>query len=74
MSTPIRFTHSKLHDSSMSARDVPVITTGTLLIDLTDIFVEHECRHVLVQDDSESLVGIVSVDDLNDARLRRRFG
>lgn len=67
MSTPIRFTHSQLHDSSMTAGQVPVVATGTLLIDLTDIFVEHECRHVLVQDDDESLVGIVSVEDLNHA-------
>lgn len=67
MSTPIRFTHSQLNDSSMTAGQVPVIATGTLLIDLTEIFVEHECRHVLVQDDDEALVGIVSVDDLNNA-------
>lgn len=67
MSTPIRFTQSQLHDTSGSVGQVPVIPTGTLLIDVTEVFLEHECRHVLVQDADEALVGIVSVDDLNHA-------
>ena len=67
MSKPIRFTESRLHDTRLTAGQVPVVTTRTLLVDVTDVFLEHECRHLLVQDNDGLLTGIVSVDDLNQA-------
>ena len=67
MSKPIRFTESRLHDTRLTAGQVPAVTTGTLLVDVTDVFLEHECRHLLVQDNDGILIGIVSVDDLNQA-------
>jgi diguanylate cyclase (GGDEF)-like protein len=67
MSKPIRFTESRLHDTRLTAGQVPVVTTGTLLVDVTNVFLEHECHHLLVQDNDGTLIGIVSVDDLNQA-------
>lgn len=58
---------SRLRDTGAELGQVPIVPTGTVLVDLAQVFARHETQHVLVQESSGGLLGIVSADDLQDA-------
>lgn len=67
MDSGIRGSASQLHDSGQDLPQVPIVQAGTLLLDLADVFASHETQHVLIQERSGGLLGIVSADNLQDA-------
>lgn len=67
MADRMRFFESHIAGREAQPASVPVITKGAQLIDLAQVFARHECRHVLVQDDDGSLIGIISSDMFRQA-------
>lgn len=67
MDSRISGSASQLRDTGAELGQVPIVPTGTVLVDLAQVFARHETQHVLVQEPSGGLLGIVSADDLQDA-------
>lgn len=67
MSDMMRFIESRVAGQETAPVTVPVVSKGSQLIDLAQVFARHECRHVLVQDDDGSLIGIISSDNFREA-------
>jgi len=67
MTRGLRFSDSHLAEQRPGSEPTPVVRTGTLLIDLMQVFARQESRHVLVQDDDGRLAGIVSTTNLQNA-------
>ena len=67
MADRMRFFESHVAGREAQPASVPVIAKGSQLIDLAQAFARHECRHVLVQDDDGSLIGIISSDTFRQA-------
>jgi diguanylate cyclase (GGDEF)-like protein len=66
MGAPLKFTGCRVERTEVPCTQVPVVQVGMPLVDLAQIFASHDSRHVLVQDKDE-LVGIVSINDLQQA-------
>jgi diguanylate cyclase (GGDEF)-like protein len=58
---------SHLYDSGTELCQVAIVPAGTVLIELVQVFAQHETQHVLVQEASGGLLGIVSAEDLQNA-------
>ena len=56
-----------LYDSGTELCQVPIVPAGTVLIELVQVFAQHETQHVLVQEAAGGLLGIVSAEDLQNA-------
>ena len=67
MDSRISGSASQLRDTGAELGQVPIVPTGTVLVDLAQVFARHETQHVLVQDSAGGLLGIVSADDLQNA-------
>jgi diguanylate cyclase (GGDEF)-like protein len=67
MDSRISGSASQLRDTGAELGQVPIVPTGTVLVDLAEVFARHETQHVLVQESSGGLLGIVSADDLQNA-------
>ena len=67
MDSRISGSASQLRDTGAELGQVPIVPTGTVLVELTQVFARHETQHVLVQDSAGGLLGIVSADDLQNA-------
>jgi diguanylate cyclase (GGDEF)-like protein len=67
MDSRISGSASQLRDTGAELGQVPIVPTGTVLVDLAQVFASHETQHVLVQEPSGGLLGIVSADDLQNA-------
>lgn len=67
MDSPIRCSASRLHDNGTEIAQVPIVPAGTVLVDLAQVFARHESQHVLVQEASGGLLGIVSAGQLQNA-------
>lgn len=67
MGSRISGSASQLRDTGAESGQVPIVPVGTVLVDLAQVFARHETQHVLVQETSGGLLGIVSADDLQDA-------
>ena len=67
MTSRITGSASQLHDSAEELAQVPIVPAGTVLVELAQLFARHETQHVLVQDTSGGLLGIVSANDLQNA-------
>ena len=57
----------QLRETGAELGQVPIVLMGTVLVDLAQVFARHETQHVLVQEASGGLLGIVSADDLRNA-------
>jgi diguanylate cyclase (GGDEF)-like protein len=67
MDSRISGSASQLRETGVELGQVPIVPTGTVLVDLAQVFARHETHHVLVQEASGGLLGIVSADDLQNA-------
>jgi len=67
MDSGIKGSASQLHDSGTDLPQVPIVPAGTVLVDLAEVFATHETQHVLVQEQTGGLLGIVSADNLQTA-------
>lgn len=67
MDSRISGSASQLRDTGAELGQVPIVPTGTVLVDLAQVFARHETQHVLVQESSGGLLGIVSAEDLQIA-------
>ena len=67
MDSRISGSASQLRNTGAELGQVPIVPTGTVLVDLAQVFARHETQHVLVQESSGGLLGIVSADDLQNA-------
>ena len=63
----IRYSASQLRPDEDRTVKAPIISRDSLLVGLAEVFARHESRHVLVEDSSGELIGIVSEDDLRNA-------
>lgn len=63
----IRYAASQLRPDEDRTVQAPIISRDSLLVGLAEVFARHESRHVLVEDSSGDLIGIVSEDDLRNA-------
>ncbi|MGZ0168935.1 MAG: diguanylate cyclase [Planctomycetales bacterium] len=72
MNSRISGSASQLRDTGAELGQVPIVPAGTVLVDLAQVFARHETQHVLVQEASGGLLGIVSAADLQDA-MRTAF-
>lgn len=63
----MRFKESRVAGRETEPAAVPVVRKGSLLLDLAQVFARHESRHVLVQDDDGSLIGIISSENFRQA-------
>jgi diguanylate cyclase (GGDEF)-like protein len=71
MEKPLEFAGCRIERTDLTCDQVPAVQIGMPLVDLAQVFASHETRHVLVQE-GEEFVGIVSIDDLQQAM--RSFG
>ncbi|MGZ0162758.1 MAG: GGDEF domain-containing protein [Planctomycetales bacterium] len=67
MDSRISGSASQLRDTGAELGQVPIVPTGTVLVDLAQVFARHETQHVLVQESSGGLLGIVSAEELQNA-------
>tara|TARA_R110002072_G_scaffold927_1_gene7356 strand:- start:222 stop:1220 length:999 start_codon:yes stop_codon:yes gene_type:complete len=67
MQSRISGSASQLRETGAALGQVPIVPMGTVLVDLAQVFARHETQHVLVQESSGGLLGIVSADDLQNA-------
>jgi len=67
MDSRISGSASQLRNTGAELGQVPIVPTGTVLVDLAQVFARHETQHVLVQESSGGLLGIVSAEDLQNA-------
>jgi diguanylate cyclase (GGDEF)-like protein len=67
MDSRISGSASQLRDTGAELVQVPIVPMGTVLVDLAQVFAQHETQHVLVQEPAGGLMGIVSADDLQNA-------
>lgn len=67
MDSRISGSASQLRDTGAELGQVPIVPAGTVLVDLAEVFARHETQHILVQESSGGLLGIVSADDLQNA-------
>ncbi|NQV24503.1 MAG: diguanylate cyclase [Rhodopirellula sp.] len=67
MDSRITGSASQLRDTGSELAQVPIVPAGTVLVELAQVFAKHETQHVLVQETSGGLLGIVSAGDLQNA-------
>ena len=67
MTDSLRFNDGRLEATSPVRYSGPTVSTGTLLVELAQLFARHDRTHLLVTNDSNELVGVVSINDLRTA-------